>query len=317
MTQKEKYINFSDKTIQLSLFHQPWWLDIMTGGNWDVILSQDGNGVIKAAMPYQQKFKFGLPYLIQPSLTPYLGIYFAKPKEIVSNISIYSFENEHSTNIINQINNKYFYIEMQMHYNIKNWYPFYYANFQQTTRYTYILDNIKDHQKIKDAFSNTIRRQIKEAEKNCTIREEDNVCIVFSLVRETLKRKKISFDVSKEKLQKMDDELRRRNQRLILTAYNSDGQILSGIYICWDHDTAYLLGLGMDSDLEQHNSVKALIWEAIKKSSAKVDKFNFEGSMAQGVERLYRSFGGEMVPYFKIYKYKNRIVRSLMSLINR
>jgi hypothetical protein len=37
-------------------------------------------------------------------------------------------------------------------------------------------------------------------------------------------------------------------------------------------------------------------------SSGKSGIFDFEGSMHEQIEKFYRGFGGELVPYYSIYK---------------
>jgi len=53
-------------------------------------------------------------------------------------------------------------MNFSFHPGFKNWYPFYWERFKQSTRYTYILNDIKDHEALKKDFHNTLKRQIKK-----------------------------------------------------------------------------------------------------------------------------------------------------------
>ena len=55
-----------------------------------------------------------------------------------------------------------------------------------------------------------------------------------------------------------------------------------------------------------------LIWELIKYLSDKTVSYDFEGSMDEGIEYFYRSFGGEQTPFFQVVKYRNRLYELLL-----
>jgi lipid II:glycine glycyltransferase (peptidoglycan interpeptide bridge formation enzyme) len=65
----------------------------------------------------------------------------------------------------------------------------------------------------------------------------------------------------------------------------------------------YLFG-GMDEAYGDSGAKSLLFWKAINMASEKNLTFNFEGSMIPGVERFFRSFGGELTPVYYIYKRK-------------
>lgn len=298
------------------MFHQPWWLDAVTSGNWEVGISTNGNGDIIAAMPYSLTKKYFRLAALQPFLTPYLGILFFYPPDLDKRVSVYSFENEHSKRIIEQLPKYLLYQRHAFSIDFKNWFPFYYKGFSQSSRYTYILSDIKNTELMLQGMTNNLKRQIRNAQKNCSVHETDNIHHVFDLTKETLRFKNVKYAMRNEVLEKLDHELSVRGQRKILIAKNEEGVILSGLYLCWDSRQAYLLGLGMKRNYSSSNSVKLVIWESIRIASEFVDTYNFEGSMVPEVETVFRSFGGEMTPYFEIRKYKNRLIRILLGLFN-
>ena len=317
LTDKEKYIDFCNQNSNVPLFYQPWWLDIMVNHQWDVVVSLDAGSKILAALPYAITKKYGLKFILQPKLTPYLGILYNKPRDLSKLSSIYSFENKHSKILIEQLPKSVIYQQLQSNIDFTNWYSFYNSGYVQSTRYTYILKNIKNHDYIYNGFTNTLKRQIKEGYTDINIEETQDIWIVFELMKNWFKYSGIKWGLDKSVLEKLDIELKNRNMRDILIARNKEGKVVSGAYIVRDLQKAYLLGLGTDRDLDTSNSTKTILWEAIKKSSGHVDIFDFEGSMIPGVERIYRSFGGKMTPYFEIKKYKNRLIRGLFLMLNK
>ncbi|MEZ4908281.1 MAG: hypothetical protein R2771_11725 [Saprospiraceae bacterium] len=268
-------------------------------------------------MPYSQVKKYGLKFILQPMLTPYLGILFNMPTDISKNNSIYNFQEKHTKIILEQLpkDNALFQFQSIPEYN--NWLPFYFAGFEQTTRYTYILKDIKDSEKTYSGFSLNLRKEIEQGYDDFVLEESENICLVFELMKKQIQSTNKKFNINKNTIKLLDKELSKRNQRKILIARNKAGKIKAGIFICWDSNTAYLMGLGIDRKIDTNNSTKSLMWEAIKKASEYVDYFNFEGSMIPGVELLYRRFGGELTPYFEIKKYKNKFFKSLFLFMNK
>jgi hypothetical protein len=62
----------------------------------------------------------------------------------------------------------------------------------------------------------------------------------------------------------------------------------------------YLLG-GADPRLRSSGLQRLLFWEAIKLASGKNLKCDFEGSMIEPIERVFRTFGAAQVPYLQVY----------------
>ena len=104
------------------------------------------------------------------------------------------------------------------------------------------------------------------------------------------------------------------------TIYASDqsGNIHSALFIIWNNYSAYNLISTIDPDYRNSGSTSLLIWEMIKYISDKTERFDFEGSMIEGVERSFRQFGAKQIPYFLIYKDKRNVLqKGLTYLSNR
>jgi len=317
LSNKDIYRDFCRENESVPLFHQPWWLDIMTENLWDIAISFDKNHNVRAVMPYFIKNKYGQRILMQPALTPYLGILFFYPPDINRRTSIYSFQSKHTRALIDQIPPKLLYQYFNFIPQFDNWLPFYSNAYEQSVRYTYIIDNIKNTEKVFDGFTNTIKRQIKEAENKVKISYEDNLCLVFSMVKESLEKQKVDFGLNRDVLKALERKSFELNQAKVLIARDKNGNVSSGVFLVWDNHKAYLLGLGTSQMYGSNNSTKLLIWESIKYASKYVDTFDFEGSMLPGVERLYRSFGGVRTGYYEVKKYKNKYFKAIFALLNK
>lgn len=78
-------------------------------------------------------------------------------------------------------------------------------------------------------------------------------------------------------------------------------------YIIWDENSAYYLMGGGNPELRTSGATSLVMWEAIKFASDVTKHFDFEGSMLEPVERFFRAFGAEQVPYFQISRMSRRM----------
>ena len=84
-------------------------------------------------------------------------------------------------------------------------------------------------------------------------------------------------------------------------AVDGDSRIHAALYLVRDADYAYYLLGGADPRLRNSGAQLLLFWEAIKLAATLNVKFDFEGSMIEPIERVFRAFGAVQVPYMKVY----------------
>ena len=90
-------------------------------------------------------------------------------------------------------------------------------------------------------------------------------------------------------------------------AQDHEGTIHAAVFMVYDGDTVHYLAGGSDPDLRKSSAMNALLWAAIERASGRgIKKFDFQGSMIESVERVFRAFGGIQTPFFRITKTKNR-----------
>lgn len=314
MTIKEKYRILCKTEDTIPLFSQYWWLDATCGPeNWNVVLVEKG-GTIMAALPFMFKRKYGLHFSIMPPLTQTLGPWLRPSKGKIT--AQYNQQKKLMTELIQGLP-KFDYFSQNFHHTIFNWLPFYWHGFSQTTRYTYILQNIKDHKKIFAGFQGNIRGDIKKALNRfkLKVRWDIEIDSFFDLNELTFNRQRKSFPFSKKTIKRIDTVCADRNARKIIGAQDADGRLHAAVYIIWDQHSAYYLMGGSDPNLRRSGANSLCIWEAIKFASAETEIFDFEGSMIEPVERFFRAFGAQQIPYLRI-TYQKKIVRFLRALKN-
>jgi len=133
---KKIYLEKIDSSFPI--FFQPWWLDIVANGKWDVYLVNDSNKNILAAMPVT--FNENETSILMPPLTLFLGAIFL-PSIKTKYYEILSYQMLLTEELIKQIK-KINYYEQRWSVKFTNWLPLFWLGFNQTTKYTYIIKNI-------------------------------------------------------------------------------------------------------------------------------------------------------------------------------
>ncbi len=309
---KEEYRVFCQSTLQLPLFMQDWWLDIVCGDSWEVALFKDNGGNILGVLPYFLSAHWGLKVIKMPALTPYMGIWIDYPANLTKLESKYRLEKKVATELIKQLPKVAYYA--QRHTTLfKSHLPFHWQGYQQTNFYTFII--------YKEALANasfnfksSIRNEIQRAEKIVTITETDDLDLFYELNKQSFQRQKIEIPYTLSFLQKLDGALKSRDRKIIYIAKDKEGYSHAAIYLVWDDDTMYSLMIGANTKLRSSGAVQLLLWNGIQLAIEKNLNFDFEGGMMANIENIFRAFGGKMVPYHKIYKGGNLFFRLISAL---
>jgi lipid II:glycine glycyltransferase (peptidoglycan interpeptide bridge formation enzyme) len=186
------------------------------------------------------------------------------------------------------------------HYSVSNWLPFYWRGFQQTTRYTYVLEHLDDLDALWTGLRENIRRGIRKAQKLVAIRDDLGLDVFQDLNEMTFRRQGLPMPYTRDVVARIDRSCAERGCRRILVAEDAQKRLHAGVYLVWDSRAAYYLIGGADPELRNSGAMSLLMWEAIQFASTVTKTFDFEGSMLEPVERFFRSFGADQKPYFRV-----------------
>jgi lipid II:glycine glycyltransferase (peptidoglycan interpeptide bridge formation enzyme) len=303
----EKYRKFCLAENDIPIFSQDWWLDAVCGKtNWDVILIEKDNEII-ASMPYFLTKKFVFKMIFMPKLTQTMGCYILYPKGQKYEKKL-SYEKDTMNKLIEQLPSVSYFFQ-NFHYSRDNWLPFYWKGYTQTTRYTYILENLKDLELIFKNFRSNIKTDIRKAEKHINVVESDDLEQFYDIATMTFKRQNKSMPYTYDYLKNIDIACKKNDSRKILFAVDENNDIHAAVYIIWDQNSAYYLISGGNPSLRNSGATSLLVWEAIKFSSTVTLRFDFEGSMVEPIERVFRAFGAKQVGYSRITKANNILLK--------
>ena len=311
MTNKEKYILFCENLGTMSIFSQPWWLDAVAGDDWDVVV-QEKEGKIIGALPYGRGQKKGFDVIQNLILTQHQYLYI-EPSKSNRYAKILAYQKKIIASLVEQLP-RFAWFNLNIHPSITNWLPFYWLGFQQTTRYTYILDDLADMDMVYSNFESKIKTDLKKAEKKVEIEENGEVEKLYMVIEKSFERQGIKTPFGLETVQKIEQACSTRNCSKILLAKDHQGNIHAGIYLVWDNERMYYLLGGGDPKYRNSGATSLLLWHAIQLASTHVKIFDFEGSMMEPVERFVRSFGAKQQPFFTLDKVNSRLLKLLLFL---
>lgn len=281
-----------------SIFAKPWWLDIVAPNAWGEVKVEKG-GQLFARLPYIVKKRYGFTLLTMAPLTqtlgawisPYSGKYAKK----------LSYEKELLEELIKQLPS-FDYFRQNFHHTITNWLPFYWAGFQQTTRYTYVLEDLTNIDEIWRGTKENIRREIRKAEEKVNVRTDLTIDDFLKLNEMTFRRQGKPLPYKRELVTQLDQACNAHDCRKIFFAEDAQNRLHAAIYLIWDEQSAYYLMGGSDPELRNSGATSLLLWKAIQFAATVTKTFDFEGSMIEPIERFFRAFGAQQKPYSVISK---------------
>jgi len=306
-SRKELYREHCSRESSIPIFSKDWWLDAVCGeNNWDVCLVERGGRII-GTMPYYMRKLYGFTQLTQPPLTQKLGPWILPSQATYAKRLAY--ENSVMGELLDQLP-RFHYFNQCWHYKYTNWLPFYWDDYYQTTRYTYVLDykNIGD---LWGNLSSRVRGDVRKAQNkfNIKVKISSTLDEFLALNNKTYKRQGLKVPYSDQLVSNIDRACGERNCRKILIGEDDEGLQHAGAYIIWDDNSAYYLMGGIDPDIRNSGANSLVVWDSILYAATVTERFDFEGSMIKSVERFFRAFGAVQTQYFYISKTPSRILR--------
>ena len=280
------------------IFLQPWWLEVVAPGRWDYAVVKRGDEIV-AAMPYAAKKWLGWTFIEGPAKTPYLGPWM-RPST-----AKYAKRLAEQKDLIGELIDRLPRLgsfQQAFHPEIANWLPFYWKGFQQTTRYTYRIEDTSDLDAVWKDTTESVRTDIKKARKILTVEACHDFQSVVDLHKKTWQRQGRAFAQSDAEMMALHDACLRHECCQTFIARDSAGRPHAAAYFIWDNSTVYYYMSGADPALRNSGAGALLVWRGIELASEKGLVFDFEGSMHEPIERFFRSFGGRQVPYFVLSK---------------
>lgn len=306
---KAKYRLLCAHEQSIPIFARDWWLDATAGEkNWDVVLVERGDEVV-ASLPFEVRRRFGLTTLTQPPLTQTLGPWI-RPTLSATGKSL-ALTKDWMNALIEQLppHDKY---EQNWHHTQRNWLPFFWRGYRQSTRYTYRIPDLTNHDILWSGLGSNIKTDIKKAHNRYKLRISQSAVLgdFIRLNEQTFARQGLQVPYQSALIEKLHLACTTRKSGRFFIIEDPHGVPHAGAYIIWDENSAYYLMGGGDPVLRSSGATSLCLWEAIRFSSTVTRSFDFEGSMIEPVERFFRAFGAKQTEYYSIHKMNSFLLRA-------
>lgn len=314
MEEKDKYRKLCREEDSISIFQKDWWLDAVCGeDNWDVVIIEE-NKVIVAAWPYKVSHRYGMTILDMPQLTQFIGPWLRYPAN-QNKMKKDSFERKYFDMLLDKMPEYDFFMQ-HTRYTIDNWLPFYWKGFKAFPCYTYVIDNIEDINIAVNNFNPKKKADLKKANIS-------NIIIKYDLSSEEfyqhhsmiLKQRGEKIHYSFELLKKIYDSVYHNSSGRVIYAVDENDNIHVANLFIWDRFSGYDLISTIDKNYRSSGATTLLIKEMINYMlKLGIKRYDFEGSMIEGVEHSYRSFGSTRKLYYHLTKINSKKYQFLWNL---
>ncbi len=312
---KEMYQAWLPSQPDIPVFAHPWWLDAASGGeDWDVILVEENERII-ASMPFVLKRRGPFRLISMPAFTQTLGPYLTYPAGISASERL-SREKKIIGELIARLPRADF-IRIRCSPRLTNWLPFYWAGYSQTTSYTYVLNGIADDDAVLKAFDYSKRKDVKKALNAVEVAFDLPPDVFYDHHKESLAKHGQKIFYTHETFRRVHDAARANNSgRTIFASDKKTGHVHAALFVIWSREGAYDLISTIDPEHRNSGAATLLVREIIRHIAQYTDRFDFEGSMIEGVEASFRKFGAEQTPYMVVTRTPSRLLRLRQAAID-
>ena len=309
MTSKEKYNKFCEANY-VPIYSQPWWMDAVCGPeNWDVWLYESDVHIL-AAMPHYFETRGNYRYITKAPLTQNNGILFEElpDRKPVAEAKLQEKIINAACTYIKGLGVDVY--EQQFVPSFQNWQPFFWNNYTNVLRYTYVIRDTKDWVGVEENISSKCRNMIRKGQRLTSVSVWTDRDAFYTEHERIFLRQGRSCPFNQELWNRLYDACTAHKAGQMFRALDNAGNLHALLFLVWDEKSVYhLLGGGMPK-FSSSQAYAALTYHGIRLAHEKGLAYDFEGSMIQRIAVAFRQFGGVPTPYYRIRKVFNpEIVR--------
>ena len=285
---------------EIGVFGSKKWLSIYGNTLKTIGIYKDEHQLIGGFYFLNTK-KYGCKFIKLPPYTPQCGLFFTSNN--VNKSSFNNFSKEVMTEVCAFFSNqKSALTVIAFPSNVIDFLPFIWAKYKVIPNYTYRINLENSIEDIKSNFDSKNRNVINKAIKEEVIVTEDTLSKeeLFKFFMDSLNT--TDANIYETELKNVFTKFADDTNSFCVSAHKNN-EILGNVFCVYDNNTCYYLlgGVNKKSGVQGVNNL--LIQKSIEKAKDIGCKtFDFEGSMLKGVEKFFRSFGPEIIPYFTVNK---------------
>ncbi|MUG89859.1 GNAT family N-acetyltransferase [Bombella sp. ESL0385] len=270
----------------LSIFHQDWWLELASRGQFSSIDIEMG-GKIVSHFPFIVKKKLGSPVIRMPKYTRILGPHLSLPP---------SKPFRHEQNIRHVVEKtiarlpKHDGVQFFVDPDNESLLAFRLAGFKVMHDFTFRIMPEKPLEAVWHDCDHKTRNLIRTAEKKLSVQQAGDCERFIGLVQRELPHNHHDFPL----LKALFDAAYQRDQAMALYAYEQE-RLVSAALLIWDEQTLYFWQSARCHCSRVPGMTMLLIWEAMKQAKKRYLIFDFDGFGSVRTAKMLASFGQKPV----------------------
>ncbi len=274
-----------DAASALSIFHEPWWLDIATDGQWEAARVVHGNQVL-GELPYHVTRKgiwrvCGLPPLTRtlgPAIRP-MGLDAAHELRYRMQVTSRLIEQLPPVESFSQL----------FDYHVKDALAFALHGFTVSARYTLQISPLCPASEVWTRMDCKTRNAIRGARKTLEVVpiDDTNQFLRFYESNLALRSRKNAYGTAI--MGSLINAFVQRRAGLLLGAYER-ARLVGAIGLVWDRHTMYYL-ISTRSPLAHSGTISLLLWTAVQEAIRRELTFDFDGFGSTSTFHFLNGFG--------------------------
>jgi len=255
--------------------------------HWDALISKDYEYI----MPLPVKYKYGLPYLVQPILTQQLGIF---SKHTIDE------------NLVQQFIKDLPSFSYELNLNEQNF------NSSAVAYPNFILNLNQPYEQIAAQYSKNTKRNIEKSLKldlkvKTRLELDDFLTFYYSV-------NKNYISAQQQIVKKLIEKGIAENAMTLYGVYSAESELIAALCILYSaRRITYLLPIS-NHEGKVSSAMFLLIDKIIRKEALNNVIFDFEGSRIEGIARFYKGFGATDHPYFVLKRFRPSFLISKPSI---
>jgi len=276
-------------TTAYSIFHEHWWLDIATGGEWEMATVKHGNQLL-GEMPYYLARKGVWRVSRLPPLTRTLGPVI-KP---IGTDPVREFRHRMhvTTRLIEQLPRFDSFFQVFDH-RVKDALAFALRGFTISARYTFHIGPDCTTPEVWARMSSKTRNVIRNAATTLTVRQIEAPGEFLRFYEANLASRSRTNAYGTVVMRELVNAFVDRKAGRLLGAYDRHGRLAGVIGLVWDCDSMYYL-LSSRAQASPGGAISLLVWSAIQEAIDRNLTFDFDGFSGSATYDFLSGFGGTL-----------------------
>jgi len=309
--------HFVSKAPQGSLYFKSSWaqqLKESTSRNFKILAAWKGDQ-ISAGILYWPKMVAGMSVIRHAPVTPYQGILLGKPESDKPS-SITASNHEQINTLLAYLQDRFVYIDLLLPPGFVDIRPFQWQGFESEVRYTYQF-KIDPKEELYQQFSQSLRRKMKKYDQDdFQLHTSNDSDTLVEMIRNSYKVHQKKPALPAKQLRKLFKSILQNNLGKIFYLVRED-EPLAGILVTKDERHLFSYFAGMSDTFRTKYDSEFLYSSTIEQPEFLNKTFDFLGANNVAFEQFKRSFGGQLIPYYRVVYQKNNMVRFLSALRRR